>query len=69
MKWIWKQKNLHFEKPLGYKPCGLTRGRERPDELYFSIQETHDIFSYPEDKFLRYVVSILGKTRKISCHI
>ncbi len=60
MKFVWNNPVFILEKPLGYKPVGLKKNNERPDNIYFTISEVNEIFESKWD----YVKQFLAHTIK-----
>jgi len=64
MKFVWNSPHSTLDMCLGRKLCGITRGRQRPDQVYFTIAEVHEIFESKWDYFVKQVMHTTKQTVK-----
>ncbi len=62
IKWTSTPIPKTIEKPLWTKFCGLKFYNQRPDEIYLTISETHELLS--SEHFISYGIGVLSKMRK-----
>lgn len=62
MKFVWNSPHSTLEKRLGTTLCGITRGRQRPDQVYFTIAEVSEIFETKWDYFIKQVAHTIKGT-------